>query len=114
MTKRKSRPRKRLVIRQQTVGPYAGIRHVIYLSTNSSARCEFCEEAFGFMSLEVAKGINHLLQNHGCRLLHVGTETSHDDEGKPWHSTVAILGAPMLPPERPTRKIEIVEVPAKP
>jgi len=40
---------------------------------------------------DLGNRIQHYL-DHGYKLLHVGSETSHDDEGKPWHSTVAVVG----------------------
>jgi hypothetical protein len=81
---------------------YASVKHVIYLSTNVLRGCEFCDESFGGLdSLNLAEAINHYLRSHACTLLHVGTETVRDDEVKPWHSSVAILGAARLPPKRP-------------
>jgi hypothetical protein len=41
---------------------------------------------------DLSDRINHFIEAHGYRLLHVGTETSHDSNGNPWHSTVAVLG----------------------
>jgi len=35
---------------------------------------------------------NHLMQQHNLKCLHVGQETSYDNNGKPWHSTVAVFG----------------------
>jgi hypothetical protein len=40
---------------------------------------------------DIGKEIQHYLE-HGYKLLHVGQETSYDDDGKPWHSTVAVVG----------------------
>ena len=34
----------------------------------------------------------HLIERHGLTLLHLGQETDRDDEGRPWHNTVAVLG----------------------
>jgi hypothetical protein len=39
----------------------------------------------------VGNAINHYLE-HGYVLLHVGTQTTNDRDGKPRHSTVAIMG----------------------
>jgi len=55
--------------------------------------------------------INHLISDHGCVLLHVGTETSHAHEGL-WHATVATLGSPV--PLPPPPHFEIKFVPASP
>lgn len=69
---------------------YEGVQHVVHLSTNIGASCKHCSERVGLNSL--AESINHYIEQHGYKLLHVGTETSHDMNGNPWHSTVAILG----------------------
>lgn len=74
---------------------YEGIRHVVHVSTNIGARCELCGESIGVVpggNHRLAESINHYLERHGYKLLHVGTETSNDMEGKPWHSTVGVLG----------------------
>jgi hypothetical protein len=75
---------------------YAGIVHVVYLSTNAGGSCEHCGQRIGFSTLgdtDLATSINHFIEQHGYRLLHVGAETNPDNEGKPHHSTVAVLGA---------------------
>jgi len=47
--------------------------------------------ATDFHDGRIDERINHLLK-HGYKLLHVGQETTTDPDGKPWHTTVAILG----------------------
>ncbi|HDY7982788.1 hypothetical protein [Vibrio vulnificus] len=37
--------------------------------------------------------VNHYIEQHGYKLLHVGQESTTDNEGKPYHSTVAVLAA---------------------
>jgi len=69
---------------------YEGICHVIHVSTDIGTHCEHCAEWIG--SERLAKSINHYIEDHGYKLLHVGTETTCDDGGKPWHTTVAVLG----------------------
>lgn len=68
---------------------YKGIGHVVHISTNSSMPCEHCRErgSYGF-----ADSVNHYLQQHGYRLLHVGTEWSADMDGKSCHHTIAVVG----------------------
>lgn len=71
---------------------YAGVKHVTYISSNIGRTCEHCT-TFGWVGMEkVAESINHYIQDHGYRLLHVGAETSRDLEGNPAHHTVAVLG----------------------
>lgn len=69
---------------------------VVHLSTSVfGGRCEHCRQAFVHEPVvpEFQTQVNHYLE-HGYTLLHVGQETSTDDEGNPWHSTVAVLGKP--------------------
>jgi tRNA U54 and U55 pseudouridine synthase Pus10 len=66
-------------------------KHIIYLSTNISKKCEHCNTVFG-ISDDFADSINHYIAKHGYKLLHIGTETSENTEGALWHSTVALLG----------------------
>lgn len=66
------------------------IQHVVYISTNIGVSCEHCNESVGLDRF--AESINHYINQHEYKLLHVGTETSHNMDGKPWHSTVAVLG----------------------
>ena len=63
------------------------------VASNSSRGCEHCGASLGHGGGgSVSDDINHFIEEHGYRLLHVGTETSPDPEGHPWHATVAILG----------------------
>ncbi len=71
------------------VSYYEGIKQVIYLSTGENSACQICEGS-GQMNFEEA--INHYIQEHGFRLLHVGTQTSHAGRGDLWNDTVATLG----------------------
>ena len=72
---------------------------VIRVSTN--ILFGMCEEEgcdFGFKEdvdqTDFEVKVNHYLQEHGYKLLHVGQETSNDMDGNPWQETVAILGKP--------------------
>ena len=53
-------------------------------------RCEHCERFVGGDLF--ADSVNHYIEEHGYKVLHVGAETSRDMEGKPWDMTVAVLG----------------------
>ena len=67
-------------------------KFIVYVSTNEGTGCpiEGCDFFIGLEKFQ--ESCNHLLQKHGLKCLHVGQETSHDNEGKPWHSTVAVFG----------------------
>jgi len=69
---------------------YAGVKHVVQLSTNIGESCKHCSTQVGIDNF--ASGINHYIQQHDYKLLHVGSETSRDMEGKIYNSTVAVLG----------------------
>jgi hypothetical protein len=75
---------------------YEGVQHVVHISTNISASCEHCSKSVGGYPGDgehsLAESINHYIEKHGYKLLHVGTETSRDLDGNSWHSTVAVLG----------------------
>lgn len=65
---------------------------VVTVSTNIGTGCKECD-MFIDGTNDFDGGVNHYIQEHGYKLLHVGTETSHGDEGY-WSSTVAVLGKP--------------------
>lgn len=69
--------------------------HVVQISTNIGEGCKHCSHPIGMENF--AESINHYINEHGYRLLHVGQQTEHASEGL-WHSTVAILAGP--PEER--------------
>ncbi len=69
----------------------ANMKRVVQVSSDAHRLCEDCRE---FRTDDnVGNAINHYLQ-HGYVLLHVGTQTTNDLDGKPRHSTVAIMGLP--------------------
>jgi hypothetical protein len=63
---------------------------VVNLSTNVMTGCQICSQPVGGEHFQ--DSINHYLTKHGYSLLHVGSETIHGPDGKPWHTTVAVLG----------------------
>ena len=67
-----------------------GIGHVVHISTNIGTSCEHCSEWVG--TDRFAALVNHYLEKHGYKLLHVGSESDLDAEGKPCYHTVAVLG----------------------
>jgi hypothetical protein len=74
-------------------------KHVITVSTVISRSCAYCDKWLDGDRFQEA--VNHYLQTHGCILLHVGGDTSHDQDGKPWHGTVAVLASDKTPTEKP-------------
>lgn len=66
------------------------IKHAVHISTNTTTGCEHCTAIFE--ADDFANAVNHYIEKHGYMLIHVGTETEHDSEGRPCDSTVAMLG----------------------
>lgn len=67
----------------------AEVNHVVHISTNIGVSCEHCSESIGVDRF--AESINHYINKHGYKLLHVGQETSEGSDGL-WHHSVAVLG----------------------
>ncbi len=74
----------------------SGVKRVVEVSSNIGAMCDHCPEKVGLE--DFARSVNHYIEQHGYRLLHVGQQTSHDRDAKPWHCTVAVLGSSSPPP----------------
>jgi hypothetical protein len=63
---------------------------VVHFSTNVSRGCpEGCDKLLG--GEDFASGVNHLVQQHGYKIRHIGQETYRGDEGTPFHCTPAVL-----------------------
>jgi hypothetical protein len=88
-----------------------GVKRTTTISSNIGRSCEHCDEWVGIPmgagSDDITDSINHYITAHGYRLLHVGTQTSHDRDGKLWHSTIAVLGHDNPPPLKPPVEIRI-------
>ena len=84
---------------------YEGIKHVVRISTETGMCCEHCNISYD----TIDELINHYIEKYDYGLLHIGTETSHDMKGNPWHSSVAVLGLEKnLPKYSPPQIVEIV------
>lgn len=64
---------------------YKGIKHVVQISTHLEMSCEHCMTRIG--GKYFTESINHYIEQHGYKLLHIGTET-----GEGLQMTVAVLG----------------------
>ena len=70
---------------------YEGVQHVVFISTDITTGCEHCNERIGGTE-RFGGSINHYIEQHGYKLLHVGSETIRDFAGTPWHTTIAVVG----------------------
>jgi len=70
---------------------YDGVGKVVEVSTNIGSGCADCGTWLDG-SEKFSESINHYIQQHGYRLLHVGGDTTHGNDGTPWHNTLAVLG----------------------
>jgi len=67
------------------------IETTITVSSSGSPTCKECKSGPGFNST-LGERIEHHLKVHGYKLLYFGQQTTGDDEGRPWHNIVAVLG----------------------
>ena len=71
---------------------YDGITRVIRIASDSSTSCPICSHHFSFDDMMFQLQVNHFLQEHDFRLLHVGQETGRDHKGDETDITVAVVG----------------------
>ena len=70
---------------------YEDIEHIVHISTNMESSCQICGERQTDPEY-FEKLVNHYLEKHGYKLLHIGSEWERDAEGKSCHHTVAVVG----------------------
>ena len=70
-----------------------GTKEIFEVSSNIWKNCPCGKMPRGNITEhEIADQVNHMLQQHGFELLHVGQRTVEDSKGNPWQTTVAVLG----------------------
>jgi hypothetical protein len=67
------------------------ITHTVQISSDVRRSCAVCGGGGPGLEADVAEWINHYLE-HGYRLLHVGQQTTDDARGRPWQTTIALVG----------------------
>lgn len=67
-----------------------GVKRVVHISTGIGEGCKHCTERIG--TDRFAESVNHYIEKHGYKLLHVGTESDRYTEGEVAYMTVAVLG----------------------
>jgi hypothetical protein len=65
------------------------VQHVVHISSGIGRACEHCHTSVGLDRF--AESINHYIEEHSYRLLHVGQQTEDGSEGL-YQTTVAVLG----------------------
>ena len=67
------------------------VKYLVTLSSNVYGACVECDKWHAGAPYSVTDHANHYVKEHGYRILHVGHETSHGDEGL-WQATVVVVG----------------------
>ena len=70
---------------------YDDIGQVVQISTNFQENCIECSDSIGGEEW-FAESINHYIQQHEYRLLHIGQQSVQADDGTLRSHTVAIVG----------------------
>src|SRR5262245_12662922 len=86
------------------------VKRTTQISSNIGRRCEHCDEHIGATDDGIAESINHYIDAHGYRLLHVGNETGRGRDGELVYHTIAVLGHDN-PPAVVVPKVEILTLP---
>ena len=69
------------------------VKKILYLSTNIQTGCRECRAILPHDDGYFQAAVNHMLAEHGFKLLHVGQQTEPDGaDGRPYQTTVAVLG----------------------
>jgi hypothetical protein len=64
---------------------------IVRVSSSEIRQCPLCSSSLDGVN-KFEEACQHLSETHTLKRLHIGQETSHDDEGRPWNSTVAVFG----------------------
>ena len=89
------------------------IKHVVKIMSGCySGCCEHCNDGIETGGSDVhndyfENAINHYVQKHGYKILHIGQYSDTDFEHSMWHGTVAILGHTEILPPREITDVEI-------
>ena len=69
------------------------IKKIIHISSANEPSCEFCNTNHIYERLyNIDYAVNHYIEKHGYKLLHIGSEMHRDDEGNLLTHTVAVVG----------------------
>jgi hypothetical protein len=76
--------------------PTLASKIIATINTNIGSSCPLCRTFLDGSQFDEC--CNHLLKKHKLKCLHVGQETSRDNEGHLCYSTVAVFGASLAGP----------------
>ena len=79
------------------------IRYVVRVTSDVGAACKECGTLVNGTA-DFAAAVNHYLEDHKYKLLHVGSEAGTDYNGEPCHVTVAIVGSDKTPKKKKAPK----------
>lgn len=65
------------------------VKTIVTIKSMEIEKCIHCTENVKYSFDEI---VNHYIQKHGYKILHVGQYTEHDMNEKPFHGTVAVIG----------------------
>jgi len=72
---------------------FEDIKHIIHITSRYEPSCEFCGERYNREKLyNIDHAVNHYIEKHGYKLLHLGPETNIDKKGNFLNCTVAVVG----------------------
>ena len=72
------------------MGATPEIDRIVHVGTTLTKLCPLCSrQRIGGDRFE--EGVNHLLTDHGCVILHAGQETV-TEANKPWQATIVVIG----------------------
>lgn len=69
---------------------YKDIKHVVTISTDEKLICEECKADLERNNLSGA--VNHYLDQHRYKILHIGQQSDNTNAGNLFHLTVAVIG----------------------
>lgn len=87
------------------------IKHTIQLFSFIESGCEICDENIRHHNDdgELSKAINHYIQKHDYKLLHLGDQTVEGDDGL-WRGVTAVLGSEVVPPPKEPSELVVIEI----
>lgn len=68
---------------------YKNIKTIMHITPQ---RLQRCDPPCNILPKDFSDAVNHFLNAHGFKLLHVGTQSSFSDTGEIVHDVIAVLG----------------------